>query len=84
MFSTEDEECSGNTFGIRHSVVSNSQVELCKESGKKCESERPKKVYEKESLKGSKNGKSVEESEKEGRERTTPRRVEREESLQGS
>ena len=33
--------------------MSYSRVELRKESGKKCESERPQKVYEKESLKGS-------------------------------
>ena len=48
--------------------------------------ERPKKVYEKESLKGSRTEslKSVGKSEKEERERTTQCRVERKESLQGS
>ena len=37
----EEEECSGNTFGERHSAVSSSRVESCKEERKKCEKERP-------------------------------------------
>ena len=63
--------------------MSSSRVELWKESGKKCESERPKRSTEKGIFKGFQNGKSVGKSEKEVREGTTQCRVGRERILQG-
>ena len=53
MCNIEEEECSGNTFGLRHSAVSSSRVESWNEERKKCEKERLKRSAEKESLKGS-------------------------------